>query len=73
MISTDVTDILFGTPKPVKAEASFGIFKEDEVNLVVHGHEPLLAEIIVDVASEPEITEYARSKGAKGVNIGGMQ
>lgn len=72
MISTDITDILFGTPRPVKAEASFGIFKEDEVNLVVHGHEPSLAEIIVDVACEPELLEYAKSKGAKGINLGGM-
>jgi carbon-monoxide dehydrogenase catalytic subunit len=72
MISSDITDILFGTPKPIKAEASFGIFKEDEVNLVVHGHEPSLAEIIVDVASTPEMVEYAKSKGAKGINLGGM-
>jgi carbon-monoxide dehydrogenase catalytic subunit len=72
MISTDITDILFGTPQPVKAEASFGIFKEDEVNLVVHGHEPTLAEIIVDVAGEPEMIAYAQSKGAKGINMGGM-
>jgi carbon-monoxide dehydrogenase catalytic subunit len=72
MISTDVTDILFGTPKPIKAEASFGIFKEDEVNLIVHGHEPSLAEMIVDVAGEAELVEYAKSKGAKGINLGGM-
>jgi len=72
MISTDITDILFGTPKPVKAEASFGIFKEDEVNLVVHGHEPSLAEMIVDVVNEPEMIAYATSKGAKGINLGGM-
>ncbi|MCX8070167.1 MAG: hypothetical protein N2738_06660, partial [Thermodesulfovibrionales bacterium] len=72
MISTDVTDILFGTPTPIKAEASFGIFKEDEVNLVVHGHEPTLSEKIVDVSSEPEMIEYAKSKGAKGINLGGM-
>jgi len=72
MISTDITDILFGTPQPVKAEASFGIFKEDEVNLVVHGHEPTLAEKIVDVVSEPEMIAYAKSKGAKGINLGGM-
>jgi carbon-monoxide dehydrogenase catalytic subunit len=72
MISTDVTDILFGTPKPIKAEASLGIFKEDEVNMIVHGHEPTLAEMIVDVSSEPEMIEYARSKGAKGINVGGM-
>ncbi len=72
MISTDITDILFGTPKPIKAEASFGIFKEDEVNMVVHGHEPTLAEILVDVASSPDMIEYAKSKGAKGINLGGM-
>ncbi len=72
MISTDITDMLFGTPKPVKGEASFGIFKEDEVNLVVHGHEPTLAEVIVDVVSEPEMIAYAKSKGAKGINLGGM-
>ncbi|MEF9437271.1 MAG: anaerobic carbon-monoxide dehydrogenase catalytic subunit [Candidatus Mariimomonas ferrooxydans] len=72
MISSDITDVLFGTPKPVKAEASFGIFKEDEVNLVVHGHEPTLAEMIIDVASDSAIIEYAKSKGAKGVIIGGM-
>ena len=72
LISSDVTDILFGTPRPVKAEASFGIFKEDEVNLVVHGHEPSLAETIVDVVDEKEMIEYAQSKGAKGINLGGM-
>ncbi len=72
MVSTDITDILFGTPRPIKAEASFGIFKEDEVNLIVHGHEPTLAEIIVDVASSPEMIEYAKSKGAKNINLGGM-
>ncbi|MBE0426410.1 MAG: anaerobic carbon-monoxide dehydrogenase catalytic subunit [Nitrospirae bacterium] len=72
MISTDITDILFGTPKPVKAEAGFGIFKEDEVNLIVHGHEPSLAEIIIDVVNEKEMKEYAKSKGANGINLGGM-
>ncbi len=72
MISTDITDILFGTPKPIQAEGSFGIFKEDEVNLVVHGHEPLLAEMIYDVVNEPEMIAYAKTKGAKGINLGGM-
>lgn len=72
MISTDVTDILMGTPTPVKAEASLGILKDDEVNLIVHGHEPTLAEMIVTASSEPELRDYAKSKGAKGINIGGM-
>ncbi|MEW6570070.1 MAG: anaerobic carbon-monoxide dehydrogenase catalytic subunit [Nitrospirota bacterium] len=72
MISTDISDILFGTPRPVKAEASFGIFKENEVNLVVHGHEPSLAEAITDVVNESGTVEYARSRGAEGINLGGM-
>jgi len=72
MISTDITDILFGTPKPIKAEGSFGIFKEDEVNIVIHGHEPLMAEIMYDVVNDPKMVEYAKSKGAKGINLGGM-
>ncbi len=72
MISTEVTDVLFGTPQPVKAEASLGIFKEDEVNIVIHGHEPMLAEILVEVVNDPEMIAYAKSKGAKGINLGGM-
>ena len=72
MISTDITDILFGTPMPIKAEASLGIFKEDEVNIIVHGHEPSLAEMIVEAVSEPELIAYALTKGAKGINLGGM-
>ena len=72
MISTDITDILFGTPKPVQSRASLGIFKADEVNLVVHGHEPTLAETIVTVSEEKDMIEYAKSKGAKGINLGGM-
>jgi anaerobic carbon-monoxide dehydrogenase catalytic subunit len=72
MISTDISDILFGTPVPVRGGANFGIFKEDEVNVVVHGHEPLMAEILVDVVNEPEMVAYAKSKGAKGISLNGM-
>ncbi|RMD57376.1 MAG: anaerobic carbon-monoxide dehydrogenase catalytic subunit [Nitrospirae bacterium] len=72
MMSTDITDILFGTPWPRRGEISLGLFEEDMVNLVIHGHEPTLAEMIVDVHNSPEIVEYAKSKGAKGVNLVGM-
>lgn len=72
MIATDIGDILFGTPRPLKTKAGFGVFREDEVNLVVHGHEPSLAEMLVLVASETEMLEYARTKGAKGINLVGM-
>jgi carbon-monoxide dehydrogenase catalytic subunit len=72
MFSTDITDILFGTPSPKRSEASIGIMKEDEVNVVVHGHEPSLAEMMVEVSQESELLEYARQKGAKGINLVGM-
>ncbi len=72
MIATDISDVLFGTPKALQGQAGLGIFKENEVNIVVHGHEPSLAEVIVDVASDPEMVEYAQSMGADGINLGGM-
>jgi len=72
MIATDLQDILFGTPTPVTGSVNLGVFKEDEVNLVIHGHEPLLSEMIVAVASEPAMLDLAKSKGAKGINLSGI-
>ena len=72
MWATDISDILFGTPNPLLSKVNLGVLKEDEVNLLVHGHEPLLSEMIVAAASDPEVIEYARSKGAKGVNVAGI-
>jgi carbon-monoxide dehydrogenase catalytic subunit len=72
MIATELQDILFGTPAPVLGKASLGVLREDEVNLIIHGHEPLLSEMIVAIAQEPEMIELAKSKGAKGINLAGM-
>jgi len=72
MLSTDISDVLFGTPGPVAARSNFGGLKEDEVNVVVHGHEPTLSEMIVVASSDPELIEYAKSKGAKGINLMGI-
>ncbi len=72
MLSTDISDILFGTPGPVAARSNFGVLSEDEVNVVVHGHEPTLSEMIVIASSDPELIEYAKSKGAKGINLAGI-
>lgn len=72
MLSTDISDILFGTPAPVAARSNFGVLREDEVNVVIHGHEPTLSELIVVAASDPELIEYAKSKGAKGINLAGI-
>ena len=72
MIATELQDILFGTPSPVLSEVNLGILKEDEVNIIIHGHEPLLSEMIVAASRDPEIIELAKSKGAKGINLGGI-
>ena len=72
MLATDLQDVLFGTPSPVQSEANLGILKEDHVNIIVHGHEPILSEMIVAAAQSPEMLEYAKKKGAKGIQLGGI-
>jgi carbon-monoxide dehydrogenase catalytic subunit len=72
MIATDITDILFGTPAPMVGQANLGVLKDDMVNVVVHGHEPTLSEMIVAAAQDPEIIEYAKAAGAKGINLSGI-
>ena len=72
MIATDISDILFGTPAPILGQANLGVIKEDMVNVVVHGHEPSLSEMIVAASQDPEIIEYAKAAGATGVNLSGI-
>ncbi|MDH7484790.1 MAG: anaerobic carbon-monoxide dehydrogenase catalytic subunit [Anaerolineae bacterium] len=72
MLATDLSDIIFGTPNPLQSEANLGVLKEDEVNIIVHGHEPTLSDMIVVAAQSPDMIEYARSKGAKGINLAGI-
>ena len=66
MISTDLQDIMFGTPVPVLGAFNLGVLKEDQVNVVVHGHEPLLPELLVTASRDPEIKQMAEKAGAKG-------
>ena len=73
MIATDLSDILYGTPVPILGKVNLGCFKEDTVNIVVHGHEPSLSEVIVQAVQDPEMVKYAKSKGAKGgIALGGI-
>ena len=72
MMATDLQDVLFGTPYPIRGQINLGVLREDHVNIIVHGHEPLLSEMIVVVAQDPEMIQYARSKGAKGIILAGM-
>ncbi len=69
-IATDLSDVFFGTPTPVVSKANLGTLKADEVNIAVHGHNPLLSEKIVQAAEELE--EEAKNEGAGGINIVGI-
>ena len=72
MIATELSDILFGSPKPIAALANLGVLKKDEVNVIVHGHEPLLSDIIAVVSQEKKLVDKAVERGAKGINIAGI-
>lgn len=72
LIATDVSDILFGTPAPVIGQANLGVLKDNMVNVVVHGHEPTLSQMIVAASQDPEIIKYAQDAGAEGINLSGI-
>ncbi len=81
MIATELQDIMFGTPgepgetgrkSAMKFEANLGVIKEDKVNIMVHGHEPLISEMIAIAAQDDELIEYAKEKGASGINVAGI-
>jgi carbon-monoxide dehydrogenase catalytic subunit len=71
-IASMVSDILFGSPSPVRSNANLGVLREDAVNIVVHGHEPELSEMLALASRDPAILEYAREHGAQGVNLAGI-
>lgn len=72
MIATELQDVMFGTPTPVRAMANLGVLETGKVNIIVHGHEPLLSEMIVSAASDPELIDLAKDQGAEGINVAGM-
>lgn len=69
-LATDCTDILFGTPKPVVTEANLGVLEKEKVNIVLHGHNPLLSQMVVKAAREME--NEAKKAGAAGITLSGI-
>jgi len=72
MVATEISDILFGTPSPVSIEVNMGVLKEDQVNIIIHGHEPNLFESMLESVNEPTLVKAAEDAGAKGINLVGM-
>ncbi|MGY4706219.1 anaerobic carbon-monoxide dehydrogenase catalytic subunit [Candidatus Bipolaricaulota sp. J31] len=72
MIATELQDILFGTPEPLRAKVDLGVLREDQVNIIVHGHEPQLPELLIQASQDPELLELAKKAGATGINLAGI-
>ena len=72
MVATELSDVLFGTPQPINSKANLGVLKEDHVNIALHGHNPMLSDVIVRAAQDPELQQLAEEKGAKGINLVGL-
>ncbi|MCL5035991.1 MAG: anaerobic carbon-monoxide dehydrogenase catalytic subunit [Chloroflexi bacterium] len=72
MIATDLQDILLGSPLPLRSQVNLGVFKDNTVNMVVHGHEPVLSDLIATITREPEMIEAAKEAGAEGITVGGI-
>jgi carbon-monoxide dehydrogenase catalytic subunit len=72
MIATELSDVMFGTPQPVMSQVNLGTLKAEAVNIALHGHNPLLSDVIVQAAADPELVAEARAAGASGINLVGL-
>ena len=72
MVATELSDVLFGVPTPKMSSINLGVLKADEVNIILHGHNPMLSEVIVAAAQDPELLALAKEKGANGINLAGL-
>jgi carbon-monoxide dehydrogenase catalytic subunit len=69
-MGTDLADILFGIPKPTVTATNLGTMKADAVNIAVHGHNPVLSDVLVTSAAQKE--KEAVDAGASGINLVGI-
>jgi carbon-monoxide dehydrogenase catalytic subunit len=72
MVATELSDVLFGTPTPKMSQVNLGAIRADHVNIILHGHNPMLSEVIVAASQDPDLTALAKSLGAQGINLAGL-
>lgn len=69
---TTMQEILTGTADPNKGEVNIGVLDADAVNVIMHGHQPLLAIKVLELAREKTWQDKAKALGAKnGLKIYG--
>lgn len=69
--ATVLQEIIIGTAKPFLGQANIGIIDSRYVNLLVNGHQPLLAIKVMEAAREKEFIDKAKSVGAAGIKFYG--
>ncbi|MFZ5912493.1 MAG: anaerobic carbon-monoxide dehydrogenase catalytic subunit [Chloroflexota bacterium] len=72
MIATEISDVLFGLPTPKTSRMNLGVLKADHVNIILHGHNPMLSEVIVAASQDKELLGLAKKNGAQGINLAGL-
>jgi anaerobic carbon-monoxide dehydrogenase catalytic subunit len=72
MMGTEISDVLFGTPAINQSRVNLGVLKTDQVNISLHGHNPMVSEMIVKAAADPDMQALARKHGASGINLVGL-
>ncbi len=71
-LATEISDVLFGTPKPNESMVNLGVIKKEFVNISLHGHNPMLSEMVLKAAKDPEIQALVKKVGAAGINLVGL-
>ncbi len=71
-VASVVSDILFGSPEPVKSTANLGVLGKETINIIIHGHEPALSEMLTVAVQDPEVKAYAKAAGASGITLAGI-
>ncbi|MDD4476928.1 MAG: anaerobic carbon-monoxide dehydrogenase catalytic subunit [Patescibacteria group bacterium] len=71
IICSELQDVLLGIPALICSEIGFSVLDVSKVNIVVHGHDPLLVEKIVELSKDAGYIEKAKKSGASGINIVG--
>jgi len=71
-LASIVSDVLFGTPSPIRSHANLGVLKENTVNILVHGHEPALSEMLAIASQDPQLLAEAKAAGAEGLTLAGI-
>ncbi len=72
LITTEIHDILLGTPSPAKSKVGINVLDEKMVNIAVHGHVPTLSEKLIEWADSGEYKDKAKLAGAEGINFVGV-